>query len=119
MSVYLDRRHHYEIAVTLHFGERCAAVRRTVDDLEAVVACVPLEDGPVVFSIEADPVKYAFAMRQEEGEALPLATGQTKLLGTELAASWTGVVLGLYATGNGRTAPAPADFDWAEYHPAA
>ena len=119
VSVYLDRRHHYEIAVTLHFGERCAAVRRTVDDLEAVVACVPLEDGPVVFSIEADPVKYAFAMRQEEGEALPLATGQTKLLGTELAASWTGVVLGLYATGNGRTAPAPADFDWAEYHPAA
>ena len=58
-------------------------------------------------------------MRQGGAEALPLATGQTKLLGTELAASWTGAVLGLYATGNSRNAPVPADFDWVKYHPTA
>ena len=49
MSVYLDHREHDEIAVTLRSGERCATVRRTVDDLEAAVTCVPLGEGPVVF----------------------------------------------------------------------
>jgi alpha-N-arabinofuranosidase len=31
--------------------------------------------------------------------------------------SFTGVFLAMYATGNGRPAQAPADFDWFEYEP--
>ena len=29
--------------------------------------------------------------------------------------NFTGVFIGLYATGNGRTSRVPADFDWFEY----
>ena len=31
---------------------------------------------------------------------------------------FTGAMFGLYATGNGTRATAPADFDWFEYAPA-
>ncbi len=30
--------------------------------------------------------------------------------------SFTGVYLGMYATGNGKASSAPADFDWFEYY---
>jgi alpha-N-arabinofuranosidase len=31
--------------------------------------------------------------------------------------NFTGVVIGLYATGNGQANSVPADFDWFEYEP--
>ncbi|MGE5549543.1 MAG: glycoside hydrolase family 43 protein [Bacteroidota bacterium] len=115
LTVYLDRRHHYEAALIGRAGERRLIVRRTVDDLAAETACVPVEQGPVTLAVETDPHTYRFAYCPDGGEPRSLAEGQAKLLGTELASSWTGVMLGLYATGNGRPSSAPADFDWFEY----
>jgi xylan 1,4-beta-xylosidase len=38
-------------------------------------------------------------------------------LSTEVAQGFTGVYLGMYATGNGKLSAAPAFFDWFEYTP--
>jgi alpha-N-arabinofuranosidase len=42
----------------------------------------------------------------------------TRDLSSEKAGGFTGVFLGLYATGNGQKSARPADFDWFEYRPA-
>lgn len=41
-----------------------------------------------------------------------IAKGLTQYLGTELASVWTGVIISMYATGNGEKCKNPADFDW-------
>jgi alpha-N-arabinofuranosidase len=38
-------------------------------------------------------------------------------LSSEVASGFTGVYLGVYATGHGKPSTASADFDWFEYRP--
>ncbi|MGY4760186.1 beta-xylosidase family glycoside hydrolase [Paenibacillus caseinilyticus] len=48
---------------------------------------------------------------------MPLGTGECALLSTEVAGGFTGVYIGVYATGDGRPCTVPAYFDWFEYKP--
>jgi hypothetical protein len=40
-----------------------------------------------------------------------------RLIASEVADVWSGAMIGLYSTGNGRVVAHPADFDWFEDHP--
>jgi len=40
-----------------------------------------------------------------------------RYLSSEVAGGFTGVYFGLYATGSGQPASAPAHFDWFDYEP--
>ena len=40
-----------------------------------------------------------------------------RYLSSEVAGGFRGVYVGLYATGNGQPATAPAHFDWFDYDP--
>ncbi len=44
-----------------------------------------------------------------------LGTGLTNLVSTDVAGTFGGVIIGPYATGNGKSSKNPADFDWVEY----
>jgi len=46
---------------------------------------------------------------------LVLGTGKTHDLSSERIGGFTGAFIGMYATGNGKSSSAPADFDWLEY----
>jgi beta-xylosidase len=50
---------------------------------------------------------------------VPIFTSRdlVRYLSSEVAGGFTGVYVGLYATGNGRPASAPAHFDWFDYEP--
>ena len=73
-------------------------------------------EGPVELRIVGDKSYYHFAVAQG-GEFRDIARVNTRYLGTEVTSGYNGVVIGLYATGNGQPASAPADFDWFEYQP--
>jgi xylan 1,4-beta-xylosidase len=44
----------------------------------------------------------------------PLATADRRLFCTEVATGWTGLIAGIYASGNGKPSTAPAEFGWVE-----
>jgi alpha-N-arabinofuranosidase len=81
------------------------------------VAAAALVEGPVVLKIEARPRWYRLGFEQN-GATHWLGWAETHHHSTEIAWGWTGVIWGLYATGNGRPATTPAYFDWFEYRPA-
>lgn len=131
LSVLMNERHHAEIAVTREHGMRQAIVRRTIGSLSVVVARHPLPpQGPVELEVAAvtprvagmpsqwapEEPYYAFSVAVE-GRKFLLAKAEMRYLATEVAGGFTGVYIGLYATGNGRPCGAPADFESFWYHP--
>ena len=121
LSVFMNSYYHYDLAVSMRGGERCAVVRKSVGDLHQEIVSQPLPPGPVRLSLDTDGIVYRFYCAAEGSEEVLLATGLARLLCAEMAAPltgsaiWTGIYLGLYASGNGQPCRAPADFDWFEY----
>ena len=70
-------------------------------------------DGRVaVLGITCDGTRYHFWC--ERPDRIELGTLSARLLSPEVAhegGAWSGMYVGLYATGNGRSCAGPADFD--------
>jgi xylan 1,4-beta-xylosidase len=114
MTVYMNERHHYEIGILREAGERLLFVRRRIGSLQMLVAKLSAPDGPLKLAIEADRDGYTFGFAVGGQPIQGIASGETRYLSTEVAGMFTGVYLGLYATGNHRYSQTPADFDWFE-----
>jgi xylan 1,4-beta-xylosidase len=116
MVVWQNMMHHYEVAVTRRAGRRAVIVRRRIGTLWAEVACEPA-DGDLVLLVEASPDSYQLAAWRADGTEVVRVKGESRYLSTEVGGLFTGVYLGLYATGNGRPCATPACFDWFDYEP--
>ena len=82
-----------------------------------------LPDGSVDLLVEADRDTFTFHYRLSDGSKVRAGEVDTHAISVE--ASWdrgiacfTGLMIGIYATGNGSDAATPADFDWFDYQPA-
>lgn len=117
LTVFMNERHHYDIAITRRDGQRCVMVRRRIGSLSAVVAQEPLTDPHITLAVDADADQYHFSYGLAGRDLKPLAGGETRYLSTEVAGGFTGVYIGLYATGHGQPCTAPAHFDYFEYRP--
>ena len=124
LVVWMNERHHYEVAVTRREGRLVALVRRRIGSLIAEVAKQEIAPGPITLELTADRNLYTFAVQPAhpasrpnfgEGLRIELAQAETKYLATEVAGGFTGVYFALYATGNGAPCVSPAFFDWFEY----
>jgi len=118
LTVLMNERHHYELAVIQEKGSRCIIVRRRIGDLVAIVARAMIEEGPFELEIQAETDIYTFTYTLAGEPTRKVATGATRYLSSEVAGGFTGVYFGMYATSNGNGRTSPADFDWFEYHPA-
>jgi len=119
LVIWMNERHHYEIAITRMEADRCLIVRRRIGRLSAIVASQPIRPGLVTLEISADPNLYHFSYQVGAGPSisLPEADGETRYLSTEVGGMFTGVYFALYATGNGQPCQSPAAFDWFTYAP--
>ena len=79
------------------------------------VAIEAIGDGPVTLIVEADEHEYSLSYALDDQPERRLATGSTRYVSTEVCGGFTGVYLGMYATGNGRACTVPADFGRLEY----
>jgi len=116
-------RNHYELGITLRGGERKVFFRKVLDGkvVEPVVFA-GASDSDVTLSIKADPLRYEFFYSAAHGQTVSLGTALTRDLSTEVLSgqrnagfNFTGVFIGMFATGNGSRSASPADFDWFEY----
>lgn len=113
LTVYMNERHHYDLAVKLLQGHKMIVFRRTVGLLktEQVYDC---NEGSIELMIQAQPELFTFYVQQGQSEPLEVGVGETRLLTTEVAGGFTGTFLAMYATcdtGHGT----PAQFDWFDY----
>ncbi|MNL71878.1 hypothetical protein D3C87_1971040 [compost metagenome] len=82
-----------------------------------LAAEVPVTGGRVFLKIAADYNEYHLLYSLNGTEWAWLAAGSAYALSPQAVEGngFTGVVIGLYAAGNGKTAEAAAYFDWFEY----
>jgi alpha-N-arabinofuranosidase len=121
LTVRGNERFRYDLAVRLGASGREAVLRRRIADVSTEIARAPLPEGALVLELVADESSYEFSVIAGEARTalgtLPTRALSAEEIGAHGRHHFTGAVIGLYATGNGARATAPADFDWFEYVP--
>lgn len=117
LTLFQNEDHHYEIGIRREMDERVIFVRQRIGSLEAIVARAVLPAGTVILTIETTLSEYTFGYQLADGIFNVLTTGRTRYLTSEIAGGFTGVFVGMYATGHGAVSTTPADFDWFEIQP--
>lgn len=101
LTVYMNRNHHYEIAMLQQEGSTNLIVRRKIGKLWKIENEIIYEKGQVWLRIEADRQRYVFSYSEDGAHYVELGNGETCYLTTEVGGNFTGNYIGLYATGNG------------------
>jgi xylan 1,4-beta-xylosidase len=118
LTLLMNTHHHYDIAVVREGAARQVVVRRTIGDMQVIAAKRSLAEGPVLLRVVADRTTFHFETSQDGVRFERMASAWARYLSQQVAGGFTGVYVGLYATGHGSLCQEPADFDSFEYEPA-
>lgn len=94
VTAYMTEQEHYEVGIHLTETGWKGFVRLCIGDIRHIQAEVPLPCGEAALALQMESERYHFYIN-----GVKLATAQSKYLSSEVATGFTGVVLGLYATG--------------------
>ncbi len=108
-------KNHYDLLITMRDGKRTAIMRQYLQDKEASVKTIAIPDGEIVLKISATPEKYDFYVEAAGIAPIHMGSAETKNLANETIGGFTGVFIGMYASGNGKPNTNPADFDWFDF----
>jgi len=115
LTVFMNERFHYEIALTRLDGHRKIIFRRRIGSLWKIENEAPWYADTVVLTIRADQEKYAFGFSSSGRDPFWFGEGECAMLAAEVAGGFTGVLIAMYATGNGVPSASWAHFDWFDY----
>jgi xylan 1,4-beta-xylosidase len=117
LVVLMNREYHYCLHISRQNGRVIAGLRRQVGDITHQQTLIDLPPGACQFELrlKADAKHYHFALALPGEPELAMGSALVRLLTTEVAGGFTGMMIGLYATGNGHDSAAPTDFAWFEY----
>jgi len=107
-----------EIGITLLNNKRYVFFKNMVKDkLVEPVRYERIGKGDVILSLEAKPLSYKLFYQVKDESPRKIGKVKTKYLTFEEVEGYlfTGVYLGMFATGNGEKSATPADFDWFEF----
>lgn len=119
ITVLMNELYHYDIGCIREDNNIVLIFRRTIGDMSfiqnKVVLCNDIINSfSIGLFIRAQKFYYEFGYRIGNQENT-LGTGSTKFLSSEVAAGFTGVFFGLYATGNGKSYKEMACFNQISY----
>lgn len=116
-----DERCHYDLVVGATDAGRVVRLSARIAGERQLVVERALPAGPVVLGIAGSRDEYRFfvetAGARSELGALPTLPLTAERITGGGQMCFTGVMLGLYATGSGAASQVPADFDWFELAP--
>lgn len=115
LSIFMNRNHHYEIALTYIAGKSKLIFRRRIGSLWKVEQEVEYELPEVFLRIDATKEFYCFSYSKDGAAYVELGKGETAYLTTEVGGAFTGNLFALYATGNGRFCVDDAIVRWVTY----
>ncbi|MGC5774165.1 glycoside hydrolase family 43 protein [Paenibacillus pabuli] len=104
ITIYMDEQHHYDLAVRKEQSRYKVIERLNIGDIKSVENEVELgSEHQATLVIRASHERYSFLIHAD-GQDILLGTAQTKYLSSEVAGGFTGVLIGLYASGKGSVA---------------
>lgn len=115
LTIYMNREHHYEIAIANIDNEKCLILKRQIGSLWKIEEKIALENSKVILEIVADKEWYYFNYSFEGESFKQLGKGETAYLTTEVGGKFTGNYFALYASGNGKNNNNCAKFNYAKY----
>lgn len=117
LVIRADDKNHYDLLITKHDGKRVAMFRQYLQDKVAQVTYKDIPDkGDVVLGIGASESEYTFWFSKPKGKREIIGKAATKELSNEKVGGFTGVFIGMYASGNGKANVNPTDFAWFEFN---
>ena len=116
LALRMNDRHHYELGIRRgDAGAREVYLRYAIGSIRTVAATKSIGAGIVRLRIRSYPEIYRFSYAVGDGPFQDLGGVETRYLSSEVADGFNGVFVGMFATGRGRDASVPADFDWFDY----
>ena len=115
LTLLMTNEHHYDFFVANRGGQRVLVLKYNLELIQQKAAEIPLAPDAVQLRITGTKELYHFSFSQNGEEFREVAKVNTRYLGTEVTSGYNGVVIGVYATGNGKPCDVPADFDWFDY----
>ena len=100
VTVYSTELEHYDAAIRRAGDGWEVVLKLNIGGIRHVQTAIPLPEGTAEFIIRADSLHYDFYLCTANGE-VHLGAGMSKYLSNEVSSPFTGVVLGLYAQGQG------------------
>lgn len=113
--ILLNNGSHFDILIKNENDKRVLFVKLQFGRTNYTSKEYILEPGPVKLKIQGEKTTFTFSFAQGAGKFINVETADAKFLATETVGFFTGIYVGLYATGNGKSSEANADFDWFEY----
>ncbi len=104
IAIYMNNRHHYELALTKERGETVLILRRQIGSLQAVEQRIPYAGSEVVLQLNGRRNFYGFSYSTDGTEFHYAGGGESQYLSTEAGGCFTGNFIGIYASGNGKEA---------------
>ena len=111
LVIYRDANHHYKLSVKKENGKRELVLSYNIGKIKAIEKRVPLKSGPVKLVVSGIQAFFQFGFAQQDNQITKFDEVDTKYLSFETAGGFTGVNIGLFATGNGVKSKSAADFD--------
>ncbi|UPK42747.1 glycoside hydrolase family 43 protein [Paenibacillus pabuli] len=104
ITIYMDEQHHYDLAIRKEQSGYKVIERLNIGDIKSVENEVKMgNDHHATLVIRSSHERYSFFI-DRDGEDILLGTAQTRYLSSEVAGGFTGVLIGLYASGEGSEA---------------
>ncbi|WP_416296502.1 glycoside hydrolase family 43 protein [Paenibacillus illinoisensis] len=101
ITLYMDEHHHYDLAIQKDPEGYKVIERLNIGDIKSVEKEVDLGSlNQATLKIRATNNRYTFSL-DTQGQEIELGSAHTKYLSSEVAGGFTGVVIGLYAYGEG------------------
>lgn len=123
LTIYMNNRHHYELALTKRDGQNALIFRRQIGTLTAIENTIKIEYNDVIIRLEATDEWYTFSFAvsakdtpdADSSDFTMAGQGECAYLTTEVGGFFTGNYIALYASGNGKPCTNEAVFDWFDY----
>ncbi len=115
LVIRADDKNHYDLLVTQLNGKRVVMFRKYLKGKIADTNYKEIPEGDIILHISATASEYRFWEQEEGSPAQLLGTAPTQDVSTESVGGFTGVFIGLYASGNGKPNVLPAYFDWFDF----
>lgn len=110
-----SERRYIEFGIRTRDGRREAYVRTVIDGVVATLFREPVGDGAIELRIRRVPEYYRFAVRIKNRDFREIGGADARILRDDKTDSKENVLVGPFASGNGREKVAPADFDFVEF----
>jgi len=110
-TALMNERYHLDLVKT----KGKLVLRYRLGEIRHIEKEVSMNEKSVYLRIESSPEFYTFSYSLDGKAFNALGKVNTNLISTETAGGFTGVYLGLFASGNGKASLTPAEFDWFDY----